>query len=87
MSAKGCEAAPKQATSVASDVPCVPVLLPVPGSSRTSEASPGPLPHKRSVARPAHIVCTRLIAQAWARLAWTWWFLSARPLGCRWFRP
>ncbi|RMR05675.1 hypothetical protein ALP92_04228, partial [Pseudomonas syringae pv. primulae] len=24
LSAKGCEAAPKQATSVASDVPCVP---------------------------------------------------------------
>ncbi|QDW02894.1 hypothetical protein FFH21_026225 [Pseudomonas sp. KBS0707] len=43
--AKVCEAALKPVTSVASDVPCVPVLLPVPGSSRTS-----PLPHKRSVA-------------------------------------
>ncbi|KAA8707419.1 hypothetical protein F4W70_19335 [Pseudomonas cannabina] len=31
MSAKGCEAALKPVTSVASDIPCVPVLLPVPG--------------------------------------------------------
>ncbi|TES62745.1 hypothetical protein E2N90_29125 [Pseudomonas syringae pv. tomato] len=87
MFAKDCEAAPKQATSVASDVPCVPALLPVPGSSRTSEASPGPLPHKRSVARSAHIMCTHLIAQVWARLALAWCFLQAPPLGCRWFRP
>ncbi|KAA8715756.1 hypothetical protein F4W70_05615 [Pseudomonas cannabina] len=50
MSAIGCVAALK---SVTSDVPCVPVLLPVPGSSRTSEASPGLLPHKRSVCRSA----------------------------------
>ncbi|WP_145915184.1 hypothetical protein, partial [Pseudomonas syringae group genomosp. 3] len=42
---KGCEAALKQATLILPDAPCVPVFLPVPGSSRTSEASLGPLPH------------------------------------------
>ncbi|NAT61158.1 hypothetical protein CU666_25925 [Pseudomonas syringae pv. actinidifoliorum] len=43
----GSAAALKRAASVASDVPCAP-LLPVPGSSRTSptisKAAPGPLP-------------------------------------------
>ncbi len=39
----GCEAALKQATLIVSGAPYVQVLLPVPGSSRTSEASPGPL--------------------------------------------
>ncbi|QBI65288.1 hypothetical protein E2N90_03770 [Pseudomonas syringae pv. tomato] len=42
----GSAAALKRAASVASDVPCVP-LLPVPGSSRTSPTTseaPGPLP-------------------------------------------
>ncbi|RMT64226.1 hypothetical protein ALP44_04901, partial [Pseudomonas syringae pv. theae] len=48
LSAKVCEAALIPVTSVASEVPCVPVLLPVPGSSRTS-----PLLHKRSVALSA----------------------------------
>ncbi|KPZ10267.1 Uncharacterized protein ALO40_02679 [Pseudomonas syringae pv. viburni] len=38
-SAKGCEAALKQATLIVPDTPCVLVLLPVPGS----EASPGPV--------------------------------------------
>ncbi|RML44270.1 hypothetical protein ALQ95_101763, partial [Pseudomonas syringae pv. ribicola] len=52
LSAKGCEAAQKQAASVVSGAPRRLVLLPVPGSSRTS-----PLPQnldiadKRSVAR------------------------------------
>ncbi|MBL3831580.1 hypothetical protein EGV01_19880 [Pseudomonas syringae pv. theae] len=32
----GCEAAPKQITSVVPDIPHAPVLLPVPGRSRTS---------------------------------------------------
>ncbi|RMU06179.1 hypothetical protein ALP36_101899 [Pseudomonas syringae pv. coriandricola] len=36
LSAKGCEAAPKQATLVVSGAPRRLVLLPVPGSSRTS---------------------------------------------------
>ncbi|KAA8715755.1 hypothetical protein F4W70_05610 [Pseudomonas cannabina] len=54
MSAMGCVAGPKPVTLVVSDVPCVPVLLPVPGSSRTSEASPGPLPHKRGGTCPLH---------------------------------
>ncbi|KAA8695236.1 hypothetical protein F4W67_12770 [Pseudomonas caricapapayae] len=36
MSAKGCEAALRQVISVAPDVPYASVLLPVPGSSRTS---------------------------------------------------
>ncbi|NAT39252.1 hypothetical protein CU661_20290 [Pseudomonas syringae pv. actinidifoliorum] len=36
LSAMGCEAALKLATSAAPDVPYAPVLLPVPGSSRTS---------------------------------------------------
>ncbi len=48
LSAKGCEAALKQAASVVSAAPRRLALLPVPGSSRTS-----PLPHKRSVARCA----------------------------------
>ncbi len=54
LSAKGCEAALEQATLILPGAPCVPVLLPVPGSSRTS-----PLLHskqiadKRSVARSA----------------------------------
>ncbi|KAA8718260.1 hypothetical protein F4W70_03550 [Pseudomonas cannabina] len=39
----GCEAAPRQTTSVVSDTPRRLILLPVPGSSRTSEASPGPV--------------------------------------------
>ncbi|KAA8705538.1 hypothetical protein F4W70_21815 [Pseudomonas cannabina] len=39
--AMGCEAALKQDTSVLPDTPRRLVLLPVPGSSRTSEASPG----------------------------------------------
>ncbi|MCF5225800.1 hypothetical protein GIW32_20310 [Pseudomonas syringae] len=42
---------------------------------------------ERSVARSAHIMCTHLIAQVWARLALAWCFLQAPPLGCRWFRP
>ncbi|NAT25302.1 hypothetical protein CU665_21645 [Pseudomonas syringae pv. actinidifoliorum] len=41
--AMGCEAAPKPVTSVMSGAPRRLVLLPVPGSSRTNEASPGPL--------------------------------------------
>ncbi|RMU42036.1 hypothetical protein ALP30_103379, partial [Pseudomonas syringae pv. primulae] len=54
LSAKGCEAALEQATLILPGAPCVPVLLPVPGRSRTS-----PLLHskqiadKRSVARSA----------------------------------
>jgi hypothetical protein len=32
----GCEAAPNPVTSAVTDVPCASVLLPVPGSSRTS---------------------------------------------------
>ncbi|KPX69532.1 Uncharacterized protein ALO84_04518 [Pseudomonas syringae pv. maculicola] len=36
LSAKGCEAAQKQATLILPGAPCLPVLLPVPGSSRTS---------------------------------------------------
>ncbi|KPX13765.1 hypothetical protein ALQ27_03914, partial [Pseudomonas syringae pv. delphinii] len=36
LSAKGCEAALEQATLILPGAPCVPVLLPVPGSSRTS---------------------------------------------------
>ncbi|RMU39281.1 hypothetical protein ALP32_102453 [Pseudomonas avellanae] len=35
MAAAGCEAALKPVTSVATDVPCVLVLLPVPDRSRT----------------------------------------------------
>ncbi|MBL3827711.1 hypothetical protein EGU77_23930 [Pseudomonas syringae pv. theae] len=42
----GCEATLKQVTSVVPDVPHATVLLPVPGSSRASEASPGSLPQK-----------------------------------------
>ncbi|NAT01618.1 hypothetical protein CVE27_08620 [Pseudomonas syringae pv. actinidiae] len=38
----GCEAVPKQITSVLPDIPHAPVLLPVPGRSRTS-----PLLHVR----------------------------------------
>ncbi|OOK94013.1 hypothetical protein B0B36_24535 [Pseudomonas syringae pv. actinidifoliorum] len=41
--AMGCEAAPKQAASVVSGTPRRLALLPVPGSSRTSDVSPGPL--------------------------------------------
>ncbi len=44
MSAKGCGAAPNQAASVVSGASRCLVLLPVPGRSRTSETSPGPLP-------------------------------------------
>ncbi|AVB19237.1 hypothetical protein BKM03_08235 [Pseudomonas avellanae] len=40
--AMGCEAAPKPVTSVASGTPRRLVSLPVPGRSRTNEASPGP---------------------------------------------
>ncbi|KAA8708435.1 hypothetical protein F4W70_18395 [Pseudomonas cannabina] len=59
LSAMGCEADLKQVIQVVSDVPYAPVLLPVPGSSRTSEASLGPsyrnryIVDKRSVARSA----------------------------------
>ncbi|KCU98623.1 hypothetical protein A250_07293, partial [Pseudomonas syringae pv. actinidiae ICMP 9617] len=42
LSAMGCEAAPKPVTSVASGTPRRLVSLPVPGRSRTNEASPGP---------------------------------------------
>ncbi|MBW8021966.1 hypothetical protein E0H95_12920 [Pseudomonas syringae pv. tomato] len=45
MSAMGCEAAPRPATSVVSGTPRRLVLLPVPGCSRTSEATLGPLLH------------------------------------------
>nr|MBL3833832.1 hypothetical protein [Pseudomonas syringae pv. theae] len=41
--AMGCKAALKQTTSAVSGTPKWLVLLPVPGSSRTSEASPEPL--------------------------------------------
>ncbi|RMN39198.1 hypothetical protein ALQ59_04583 [Pseudomonas syringae pv. apii] len=40
LSAMGCEAALEHATSAMSGKPRRPFLLPVPGSSRTSEASP-----------------------------------------------
>ncbi len=40
--AMGCKAAPRPVTSAVSGTPRQPGLLPVPGSSRTSEASPGP---------------------------------------------
>ncbi|AVB21150.1 hypothetical protein BKM03_19425 [Pseudomonas avellanae] len=43
LSAKGCEAALKPVTPAVSDTSRRLVLLQVPGSSRTSEASPGPL--------------------------------------------
>ncbi|ATV15826.1 hypothetical protein CFN58_12300 [Pseudomonas avellanae] len=42
--AKGCEAILKQTTLILPDALCVPVLLPVPGRSRTS-----PLPQKTTV--------------------------------------
>ncbi|NAT26218.1 hypothetical protein CU665_26785, partial [Pseudomonas syringae pv. actinidifoliorum] len=58
--AKGCEAALKPVTLAVSDTPRRPILLPVPGSSRTSptkterswasEASPGPPLHKHRFA-------------------------------------
>ncbi|RMO97798.1 hypothetical protein ALQ33_100845 [Pseudomonas syringae pv. philadelphi] len=41
----GCEAVLKQVNPVVPDIPHAPGLLSVPDSSRTSEASPGPLPH------------------------------------------
>ncbi|AQL39565.1 hypothetical protein JN853_26125 [Pseudomonas syringae pv. actinidiae ICMP 9853] len=44
--AMGCEAAPESVTSVVSGAPRLQVLLPVPDISRTSEASPGPLPRR-----------------------------------------
>ncbi|RJX54746.1 hypothetical protein C6383_25710 [Pseudomonas syringae pv. actinidiae] len=44
LSAKGCEAILKQTTLILPDALCVPVLLPVPGRSRTS-----PLPQKTTV--------------------------------------
>ncbi|AVB19966.1 hypothetical protein BKM03_12480 [Pseudomonas avellanae] len=43
MSAKGCGAALKPVTLAVSGTPRRQILLPVPGSSRTNEASPGPL--------------------------------------------
>ncbi|KAA8713109.1 hypothetical protein F4W70_09335 [Pseudomonas cannabina] len=57
LSAMGCVAALKQAILVVSGAPKRLVLLPVPGSSRTSEASPGPLPHKRSGPETGHLRC------------------------------
>ncbi|SDX12141.1 hypothetical protein SAMN05444064_11339 [Pseudomonas syringae] len=45
MAAMGCEAVLKQVNPVVPDIPHAPGLLSVPDSSRTSEASPGPLPH------------------------------------------
>ncbi|NAT60348.1 hypothetical protein CU666_20915, partial [Pseudomonas syringae pv. actinidifoliorum] len=54
LSAKGCEAAPKQAASVVSGASRRMVLLPVPGSSRASEASPGPLLEKPSALPDIH---------------------------------
>ncbi|RMN41378.1 hypothetical protein ALQ64_101028 [Pseudomonas cannabina] len=41
----GCEAALNQVNPVVPDIPHAPGLLSVPGSSRTNEASPGPLSH------------------------------------------
>ncbi|POP86644.1 hypothetical protein CXB34_11040 [Pseudomonas amygdali pv. morsprunorum] len=41
---EGCGAALKPVTLAVSGTPRRPILLPVPGSSRTSEVSPGPLP-------------------------------------------
>ncbi|SOS35947.1 hypothetical protein CFBP6411_04590 [Pseudomonas syringae group genomosp. 3] len=55
LSAKGCEAAPKQTTLVVSGAPRRLVLLPVPGSSRTSPLLQNiDIADKRSVARPPH---------------------------------
>ncbi|AVB20470.1 hypothetical protein BKM03_15550 [Pseudomonas avellanae] len=53
----GCETPWKPATSVAPDVPCAPVLLPVPGSSRTS-----PLLRKSRKRRPV-----RCYTRLWER--------------------
>ncbi|NAT64557.1 hypothetical protein CU664_15330, partial [Pseudomonas syringae pv. actinidifoliorum] len=54
LSAKGCEAAPKQAASVVSGASRLLVSLPVPGRSQTSEAPPGPLLEKPSALPDIH---------------------------------
>ncbi|MBL3831418.1 hypothetical protein EGU81_22505, partial [Pseudomonas syringae pv. theae] len=59
-SAKGCEAAPKPVTSVMSGTPRRLVLLPVPGSSRTS-----PLHKKREIADKRNVAWSTTQALFW----------------------
>ncbi|AVB19161.1 hypothetical protein BKM03_07805 [Pseudomonas avellanae] len=63
MSEMGCEAAPNQAASVVSGTSRRLVLLSVPDSSRTSEASPGPHTQRASARRAWERTCPRWAAK------------------------
>ncbi|NAT60390.1 hypothetical protein CU666_21175 [Pseudomonas syringae pv. actinidifoliorum] len=55
----GLRSGPKPATLVVSGAPRQLVSLPVPGSSRTSEASPGPHTYRASARRAWERTCSR----------------------------
>ncbi|AVB18306.1 hypothetical protein BKM03_02665 [Pseudomonas avellanae] len=60
LSAKGCEAILKKTTLILPDALCVPVWLPVPGSSRTS-----PLHKKREIADKRNVAWSTTQALFW----------------------